>query len=140
MREVSPDLPQLVIETPSKVVELLQEFHDIAPLDLPKGLPPPCNIQHVIDLVSEVTLPNLSHYWLNPIKHAELKWQVDDLLTKGFIRESLSPYVIPAWLKPKKDETWRMCIDFRAINGITVKYRFPILRLDNMLDLVSGSS
>ena len=112
---------------------------DIVPTELPNELPPLHDIQHVIHFMPRSSLPKVSHYRMNPTEHAELKRQVDELLQEGFIRESMSPSVVTTLLTLKKNDNWRMCANSRAINQITVKYRFHILRLDDLLDMMVGA-
>ncbi|XP_012853107.1 PREDICTED: uncharacterized protein LOC105972678 [Erythranthe guttata] len=104
---------ELVGSLPSNVVSLLQEFEDVFPEEVPPGLPPIRGIEHQIDFVPGATIPNRPAYRSSPEETKELQRQ--------------------------KDGTWRMCVDCRAINNITVKYRHPIPRLDDMLDELHGS-
>uniref|UniRef100_A0A2N9IFA2 Uncharacterized protein n=1 Tax=Fagus sylvatica TaxID=28930 RepID=A0A2N9IFA2_FAGSY len=117
-----------------------KEYEDVFPNDVPSGLPPIRGIEHQIDFVPGATIPNRPAYRSNPEETKELQRQVEELLAKGHVRESMSPCAVSVILVPKKDGTWRMCVDCWAINNITVKYRHPIPRLDDMLDELHGSS
>ena len=119
---------------PPAVTNLLQEYEDVFPAEIPSGLPPLRGIEHQIDLIPGATLPNRAAYRTNPEETKEIQRQVQDLLDRGYVRQSLSPCVVPVLLVPKKDGSWRMCVDCRAINNITIRYRHPIPRLDDMLD------
>uniref|UniRef100_A0A2N9FJK7 CCHC-type domain-containing protein n=1 Tax=Fagus sylvatica TaxID=28930 RepID=A0A2N9FJK7_FAGSY len=124
---------------PSLAVSLLQEFEDVFPEEMPNELPPIRGIEHQIDFVPGAAIPNRPAYRSNPEETKELQRQVENLMSKGYVRESMSPCAVPVLLVPKKDGTWMMCVDCRAINNITVKYRHPIPRLDDMLDELHSS-
>ncbi|XP_020698415.2 uncharacterized protein LOC110111061 [Dendrobium catenatum] len=124
---------------PEEVKNLLQQFSDLCPDKLPSELPPLRTIQHQIDLSPGATLPNLPHYKMSPAEHKALQQIVDELLDKNLIQHSLSPCAVPALLVPKKDGSWRMCMDSRAINKITVKFRFPMPRMEEMLERLASS-
>jgi hypothetical protein len=103
------------------------------------GLPPLRGIEHQINLIPRATLPNRAAYRTNPEETKEMQRQVQELLDHMYVRESLSPCDVPVILVPKKNGTWRMCVDCRVIINITIRYHFPIPRLDDMLDELSGS-
>lgn len=126
-------------EIPKEVSSLLSKFKGLAPEELPAGLPPLCDLHHQIDFIPGAILPSSPQYRLPPNEYDELQRQVEDLVKRYLIRESLSPCDVPTLLNPKKDGTWRMFIDSRSINETTVKYRFPIPQLDNILDELDGA-
>ncbi|KAJ0534568.1 putative nucleotidyltransferase, Ribonuclease H [Helianthus annuus] len=125
---------------PPQVQQLIAEYHDVFPDDIPAGLPLMRDIQHCIDFIPGASIPNKPAYRMNPTEFTELNRQVKELLEKGLIRESMSPCAVPALLVPKPNGTFRMCVDSRAVNKITVKYRFPIPRFDDLLDHLHGAS
>jgi hypothetical protein len=123
-----------------EIQKLLEYFPDIVVDELPCLLPLIRSISHHIDLIPGASLPNKATYRLTPQENEEVKRQVQDLMDKGLIRESLSPCAIPIVLSPKKDGGWRMCTDSRVINKITIIYRFPLPRMDDLMDFLSGEN
>jgi hypothetical protein len=125
---------------PEEVHELLDNFADIVVDELPISLPPIRSISHHIDLIQGESTPNKARYRLTPRENEEVKNQVQEQLDKGLVRESLSPCVVPTVLSPKKDGGWRICTDSRSINKITIRYRFPLPRMDDLMDCLSGEN
>ena len=139
-KEVLFSFEDMPFSLPPAVANILQEYADVFPKEMPPGLPPIRGIEHQIDLIPGASLPNRAAYRTNPEETKEIERQIQELLDKGYVRESLSPCAVPILLVPKKDGSSRMCTDCRAINNITIRYRHPIPRLDDMLDELSGST
>ncbi|XP_012437869.1 uncharacterized protein LOC105763990 [Gossypium raimondii] len=133
---ITNDLPG---NLPSSIETLLQEYQDVFPDETPSGLQPLHGIEHQIDFVPCTAIPNSPAYRTNLEETKELQRQVQELMEKGYIRESLSPCAIPVLLVPKKDGTWQMCVDCRAVNKIIVKDRYPMPHLEDMLDELNGA-
>ena len=113
---------------------LLEEYADLFPEQLPKGRPPKRIVEFEIKTEEEAIPPNKPPYRLSPKEHEELQAQLDDLLAQGHIRPSTSPYGVPVLFVPKKDGRWRMCVDYRALNLQTIRDRYPLPRIDDLLD------
>nr|GEX12367.1 putative reverse transcriptase domain, zinc finger, CCHC-type, aspartic peptidase domain protein [Tanacetum cinerariifolium] len=130
----------VTVAAPLSMVPLLNEFKDVFPEEIPAGLLVIREIQHCIDFLPEASIPNKPAYRMNPKEFSKLHRQVTELLEKGLIRESMSPCTVPALLIPKPGGTFHMCTDSRAVNKITIKYRFTILRFDDLLYHLHGAS
>ncbi|GKE96491.1 hypothetical protein Tco_1581346, partial [Tanacetum coccineum] len=102
--------------------------------DLP-GLPPTRQVEFQIDLV-----PGAAPIALAPSEMKELSEQLKELSNKGFIRPSSSPWGAPVLFVKKKDGSFQMCIDYQELNKLTVKNRYPLLRIDDLFDQLQGSS
>nr|GEV54676.1 retrotransposon protein, putative, Ty3-gypsy subclass [Tanacetum cinerariifolium] len=106
--------------------------------DLP-GLPPARQVEFQIDLVPGVAPVARAPYRLAPAKMQELSTQLQELSDRGFFRPSFSPWGAPVLFVKKKDGSFRMCIDYRELNKLTVKNRYPLLRIDKLVDQLQGS-
>ena len=125
---------------PIEIQEILGKFGNIIADDIPNELPPIRKISHHMDFIPRMSLSNKASYKMTPQENEEIREQVQELLDKGLIRESLSPCAVPEVLTPKKDGKWRMCTDSRAINKITIRYIFPLPWCKDLLDCISGSN
>ncbi|GJS20244.1 putative reverse transcriptase domain-containing protein [Tanacetum coccineum] len=122
-----------------KDVPIIRDFPEVFPEDLP-GLPPARPMEFQIDLIPGATPVARAPYRLAPSEMKELSEQLQELSDKGFIRPSSSPWGAPVLFIKKKDGSFRMCIDYRELNKLTVKNRYPLPRIDDLFDQLQGSS
>ncbi|GKB50587.1 putative reverse transcriptase domain-containing protein [Tanacetum coccineum] len=120
-------------------VPTVRDFMEVFPKDLP-GLPPIRQVEFQIDLVPGAAPVARDLYRLAPSEMEELSTQLQELFDKGFIRPSSSPWGAPVLFVKKKDGSFRMCIDYRELNKLTVKNRYPLPRIDDLFDQLQGSS
>nr|CAE04776.3 OSJNBb0115I21.3 [Oryza sativa Japonica Group] len=120
-------------------IPIVREYPDVFPDDLP-GMPPKRDIEFRIDLVPGTTPIHKRPYRMAANELAEVKRQVDDLLQKGYIRPSSSPWGAPVIFVEKKDHTQRMCVDYRALNDVTIKNKYPLPRIDDLFDQLKGAT
>jgi len=119
-------------------MSLLKQFQHLFPEGIPSGLSPKRNIQHHIDLIPGARLPNKRAYIMNPKDTMDVQRQVKELISKGLVRESLSPCVIPALLVPKEDGSMGMRVNSVPLTRLQSSI-YPIPRLEDMLDELHDS-
>ena len=117
----------------------MNEFRDVFPDDLPDGLPPSREVDHPIEVILGSKPISKPAYRLSHSEAQEVKRQLADYVRKGFIRPSSSPWASPILLVKKKDGSMRMCIDYRSLNQITIKNKYPMPRIDELFDQLKGA-
>lgn len=128
--QVSKTTPPVICQLVTNYEELFQE---------PKGLPPQRLYDHKIPLLPGATPAKLRPYRYNPMQKSEIEKQVAELLKQGVLQLSASPFAAPALLVKKKDLSWRLCQDFRHLNAMTVKNKYPLPVIDELLDELAGA-
>ena len=123
---------------PTDDIRVVNEFPDVFPDDLP-GMPPDRDIEFSIELIPGTAPIAKRQYRMAPVEQAEIKKNIDELLAKGYIVPSSSPWASPVLFVEKKDGTKRMCIDYRALNAVTIKNKYPLPRIDDLFDQLQGA-
>ena len=132
-----------VVDTEKKPTQLedvpvVNEFSDVFPDELP-GLPPDREIEFSIDLAPGTEPVSKAPYRMAPVEIKELASQIQDLLDKGVIIPSVSPWGAPVLFVKKKDGSMRLCIDYRELNKLTIKNKYPLPRIDDLFDQLKGA-
>ncbi|KAJ9538736.1 hypothetical protein OSB04_031469 [Centaurea solstitialis] len=117
---------------------VVREFLDVFPDELP-GVPPIREVEFTIDLIPGSEPISKAPYRMAPVELLELKEQLQELLDRGFIRPSVSPWGAPVLFVKKKDGSMRLCIDYRELNRVTIRNRYPLPRIDDLFDQLQGA-
>jgi hypothetical protein len=120
-------------------IPFVNEYTDVFPEDV-MSIPPEREIEFSIDLVPGSQPISVAPYRMSPLELRELKSQLEELLQKHFIRPSVSPWGAPVLLVKKKDGTMRLCIDYRQLNKVTIQNKYPLPRIDDLLDQLRGAT
>jgi hypothetical protein len=119
-------------------IRTVSEYPDVFLEELP-GMPPDREIEFVIELVRGTAPIFKRPYRMSTNQLAKLKEQLQELLDKGYIHPSPSPWGAPIIFVPQKDGTLRMCVDYHSINEVTVKNMYPLSRIDDLFDQLKGA-
>lgn len=137
IRTADPKEDESVTELPPAIQHILQQYHDV--FAEPEGLPPRRGCDHTIPLMEGAQPVQIRPYRNSPDMKDEVERQVAELLKSGVIQISTSAFASPAILVQKKDLTWRLCIDYRRLNMITVPRKYPIPVVDELIDELAGA-
>ncbi|XP_038975659.1 uncharacterized protein LOC120106585 [Phoenix dactylifera] len=131
-----------VVDTQKEIkledIPVVREYPDVFPEKLP-GLPPDREVEFTIDLTPGAGPISKAPYRMAPAELRELKTQLQELLDKKFIQPSVSPWGAPVLFVKKKDGSMRLCIDYRELNKITIKNKYPLPRIDDLFDQLQGA-
>jgi hypothetical protein len=127
-----------MIESPVEKIPVVCDYPDVFPDELP-GMPPDRDVEFTIELQPGTAPISKRPYRMPPAELADLKKQLQELLDKGFIRPSTSLWGCPALFVKKKDESLRMCVDYRPLNAVTIKNKYPLPRIDVLFDQLVGA-
>ena len=116
-----------------ELISVVSEFPDVFPEELP-GMPPDRELEFAIDLVPGTTPIHKKYYRMSSSELVELKKQLDEMLQKGYIRPSSSPWGSPTIFMDKKDGSLRMCVDYRQLNDVTIKNKYPLPKIKDLFD------
>ena len=119
-------------------IPIVKEFPDVFTDDI-SGLPPDREVEFTIDLIPGTELISIPPYRMSPAELRELKAQLEELLSKGFIRSSTSPWGAPVLFVKKKYGSLRLCIDYRQLNRVTIHNQYPLPHIDELFDQFQGS-
>jgi hypothetical protein len=121
-----------------EVIRVVSEFPDVILEEL-LGMPPERKVEFAIELEPGTAPISKRTYRVSEPELVELKKQIDELLEKGYIRPSTLPWAAPVLFVENKDGTKRMCIDYRALNEVTIKNKYPLPRIEDLFDQLRGA-
>jgi hypothetical protein len=118
---------------------ILREYRDVFPKEV-SGLPPKRDIDFSIKLAPRAVSVSRTPYWMSTPELVELNLQLKEMMDKGYIRPSVSPWGVPVLFMKNKDGTFRLCIDYRKLNKVTIKNKYPLPKIDDLFDQLGGAS
>ena len=122
------------VPLPPCIEQVLSDNKDVMPEELPQQLPPRREVDHRIELIPGAKLPAMMPYCMAPPELEDLRKQLKELLDSGHVRPSKAPFGAPVLFQKKKEGTLRLCIDYWTLNKVTVKKKYPIPFIDDLVD------